>query len=198
MKLVVTILFCVGSTFVLADEYRYNLMVTTGLQERVFDQEGKETTIAFSKKSDEEALFVLTQLTGLGGINGMMEAGEWNGVPIEQVIILKGKLNPQVQRTLSGPTTATAENYQVFILETVLVQFPIMRLRGGVLFDMGYLETHFSFETLFPKGLTFDGETVDFHKYTSKRKKEGGSERVAVPVSQGKGFPQPELDGTSQ
>ncbi len=200
MKLLITIVLCFVSTFVLADEYRYNLMVTTGLQERVFDQAGKETTILFSGKSDEEARFVLTQILELGGINGTKGAEDWNGVPLEQTIILKGTLNPQVQRTQSAPNTAGAEDYQVFLLEALQVRFPMMRVRSGILLDTGYLETHFSFDTLFPKGLKFDGVNVDFDKYTSERENEGGSERVTIPVSdgQGKRFAQPELDVKSQ
>jgi hypothetical protein len=40
------------------------------------------------------------------------------------------------------------------------------------LFDTAYLETHFSFDTLFPDGLLFEGNKVDFDKYTAKSEQE--------------------------
>ncbi|YCM45832.1 hypothetical protein V2O64_07365 [Verrucomicrobiaceae bacterium 227] len=170
MKLLMIALSCLGSTFVLADEYRYNLMATTGLQEGVFDQKGKKTTIVFSKESNAEARFILTKILEVGGINGTKSAEQWRGAPYEQAIILKGKLDPTVVRTSSAPNTAQAEDYQEFCLDEVMIRFPIIRHRPGKVFDTAYLETHFSFDTLFPDGLMFGSEKVDFEKHTAKSK----------------------------
>ncbi len=174
MNSLIVVLLCLSCAFTVADEYRYNLMVTTGLQERVFDQEGKETTIILSKKSDAEARFFLTKIQEPGGINGTKGLEQWRGAPFEQAIILKGRLDPKVQRSSSAPNTAKPEDYQEFILEEVMIRFPIVRHRPGILFDTAYLETHFTFDTLFPEGLLFDGRKVDFDKHTA-RSKQGGN-----------------------
>lgn len=151
-----------------ADEYRYNLMATTGIQERVFDQQGKGTTIVFSKGSDPEARFILDKILELGGINGTKGKDEWHGAPFDQAIILKGKLEPKILRMPSAPNTAESEEYQEFKLEEVMVRFPLVRHRPGKAFDTAFLETHFSFSTLFPEDLIFDGTKVDFDKHTAK------------------------------
>jgi hypothetical protein len=65
MNLLIIALVCLGSKLVVADEYRYNLMVTTGLQECVFDHDGKETTIVFSKKSDAMKIQAVTPAQAL-------------------------------------------------------------------------------------------------------------------------------------
>lgn len=168
MKALLATLFFVTCSYAVADEYRYHLMATTGLQERVFDQKGKETTIVFSKDSDPEARFILEKIRELGGINGTKGMDEWHGVPFDQAIILKGKLQPKIQRTASAPNAAQSENYQEFILEEVMVRFPLVRHRPGKVFDTAFLETHFSFDTLFPEGLVFMGTKVDFDQHTAK------------------------------
>ncbi len=170
MKLRIIILSYLLCTFVSADEYRYDLMVTTGLQERVFDEEGKATMVSFSKKSNAKALFILSKILRLGGISGTKDGVLWRGVPFEQAILIKGELDPKVLRTGSAANTAEAEDYQEFTLEEVRVRFPISRHREGKVFDTGYLETHFSFATLFPDGLIFEGQEVDFIKHTAKSK----------------------------
>jgi len=168
MKLLTLLLLSFYCHAAVADEFRYNLMVTTGLQERVFDKDGSETTIVFSKKSNEEARFLLTRILELGGISGTKGMERWNGVPFEQAIILKGSLDPVIQRTASSHDTAAAEDYQEFLLEAVVIRFPFVRHRPGKVFDTAYLETHFSFGTLFPDGLDFEGKKIDFTKYTAK------------------------------
>ena len=200
MKVLMIVLSCLGSTFVLADEYRYNLMATTGLQERVFDQDGKETTINFSEKSDAEALFVLSKILELGGINGTKGAEQWSGAPYDQAIILKGKLDPMVLRTSSEPNTAEAEDYQEFILDQVMIRFPIIRHRPGKVFDTAYLETHFSFDTLFPDGLLFGGKKVEFEKHTAKSEQVDAVQPATAMDSKAEDNekPKPESEGRSQ
>ena len=142
-------------------------MATTGLQERVIDQPGKETTVVFSKDSDPEAGFILEKIFELG-IHGTKGVEEWHGAPYDQAIILKGKLEPKIQKTESATNTAQSEDYQEFKLEEVMVRFPLVRHRPGKVFDTAFLETHFSFDTLFPEGLAFKGTKVDFAKHTAK------------------------------
>ena len=161
-------------------------MVTTGLQERVFDQDGVETTIAFSKKSNEEALFLLTKLVELGGINGTKGMEKWNGVPFEQAIILNGRIDPTIRRTESAPNTATAEDYQEFILDELMIRFPLVRCRPGKVFDTAFLETHFSFNTLFPDGLDLNGRKVDFARHTAKSEA-GADQPTTAPESKSEG-----------
>lgn len=175
MKSLFAALFFATCGHAVADEYRYHLIATTGLQERVFDQQGKETTIVFSKDSDSEARFILEKLLELGGINGTKGMDQWHGVPFDQAIILKGKLEPKIQKTESAPNTAQSEDYQEFKLEEVMVRFPLVRRRPGKVFDTAFLETHFSFDTLFPEGLAFKGTKVDLAKHTAK------SEQVIAP-----------------
>jgi len=155
--------------FALADEYRYDHMATTGLTNRVFDSKGIETTIVFSKESNAEALFFLYSLLDLG-ISGTKKNQRWNGVAYEQAIILKGKLETKVLRTSSAPNTAAAEDYQEFTLEKVTVHFPLMLVKPGKIFDTGYLETHFSFATLLPAGLSFKGKKIDLSKHSATAK----------------------------
>lgn len=168
MKFILLTLACIGSNLAEADDYRYNLMVTTGLQERVFDKAEEETTIVFSQNSNAEARFILTTILELGGINGTKGMEQRDGAPFEQAIILKGKLAQKVLRTESAPNSAEAEDFQEFVLEGILIRFPLVRQRPGKLFDTAYLETHFSFDTLFPDGLTFKGKKVDLNKHTAK------------------------------
>jgi hypothetical protein len=200
MKLLSIALVCLGSQVVTAGEYRYNLMATTGLQERLFDKHDEETTIVFSKESDAEGRFILTKILELGGINGTKGMELWHGAPFEQAIILKGKLDPKVRRTASSPDTAEAEDYQEFVLENVLIRFPIVRHRPGKVFDTAYLETHFSFDTLFPDGLMFGGRKVDFDKHTAKSEQADAVQPATAVESKAKGNekPQPESEGRSQ
>ncbi len=198
MKIILLLIACLAGPFAFAEEYRYNLMVTTGLQQRIFDQRGKETTIVFSEESDQEARFVLSQILELGGINGTKGREDWNGVPFEQALIIKGKLDPEILKVRSSQDAASAEDYQKFTLEEVLIRFPIVRQRSGKNFDTAYLETHFSFETLFPDGLLFDGRKVDFDSYTFKtleargRQSNSGQSLKSPTV-----FPQPKLEARS-
>ncbi|MEO5912876.1 MAG: hypothetical protein ABIS50_01495 [Luteolibacter sp.] len=167
MKSLIAALFFVTCGSAAADEYRYHLSVTTGLQECVFDQRGKQTTIVFSKDSDSEARFILEKILELGGINGTKGMDEWHGAPFDQALILKGRLEPKIRRTASAPNSAQSEDYQEFKLEEVMVRFPLVRHRPGKVFDTAFLETHFSFDTLFPEGLVFKGTKVNFDKHTA-------------------------------
>jgi hypothetical protein len=168
--MILTLFFC-SCISSIAAEYRYNLMATTGLQARVFDKVGKETTITFSKKSDPKVLFLLSKILELG-INGTKDDSKWLGVPYVQAIILRGQLDPIAKRTKSAPHLAEAEDYQEFTLQDVVVRFPLSRHRAGKVFDTGYIETHFSFETLLPEGLVYNGNKIDLNKHSVKSEKQ--------------------------
>lgn len=154
----------------LAGEYRYHLMATTGLSEVIYDDKGKETTIVMSGESDAKARFVLQKILELEGVSGTKTKELFNGVPYEQAIILKGELKPEILRTPTGAGLPQPENYQHFVLKEVQVRFPLVRSRAGKQFDTGFLETHFSFDTLFPEGLEFAGEKIDFANFTDTKK----------------------------
>ena len=151
-----------------SDEYRYNLIATTGLQERVLDKNDKDTTIVFSKKSNPKARHILSALITLQGIHGTKKRELWNGVTYEQAIILKGTLHPKIHRTQSGPNTAASEDYQEFILEDISVQFPLTRIVTSKGVEASHLETHFSFGTLFPDGIHFEGKKLDLDLHSTK------------------------------
>lgn len=168
--MILTLLFCSCISSIAAD-YRYNVMATTGLQTRIFDKAGKETTITFSKKSDPKAVFLISKILELG-INGTKDDSKWRGVPYVQAIILRGQLEPEVKRTKSAPNLAEAEDFQEFTLQEVLVRFPLSRHRAGKAFDTAYIETHFSFESLLPDGLVYNGNKIDLNKYTVKSTKQ--------------------------
>jgi hypothetical protein len=165
--ILITLSLLCGTVF--AENYRYKILATTGLAEQVFDTEGKQTTIIFSRKSNEEARFVLSKILDLD-ISGTKNKTLWRGAPFEQAIIVNGKLESKILRTPSAPHLAAAENYQEFTLNEVAIRFPLVLNRAGKLFDTGYLETHFSYDTLFPDGLTFNGKNIDFSKYTATKK----------------------------
>lgn len=147
--------------------FRYDLMATTGLQERLLDPAGKETTIMFSDKSDPEALWVLRQLTQLDGVSGTRKPDSFHGVRIDQAILLEGEFSPGVFRTRSGPGMAEAENYRKFVLRSLRVKFPFSWIVPGKPLRAGHVETHFSPDSLFPDGLTFKGRKVDLAKYAT-------------------------------
>ena len=88
------------------------------------------------------------------------------GVPFEQAIILRGRLKPEIRRTSSEPTQAAPEDYREFVLEEVMIRFPLVRHCSGKALDTDYLETHFSYDTLFPDGLRFDDKQIDFEKHS--------------------------------
>ena len=169
-RLLIIAMLCLLSASVWAEEYRYSVMATTGVPERIFEGNGKETLIRFTGDSDPQARFMLRKILDLGGINGTKGRDEWRGVPFEQAIIVVGKLLPAVIATPSGPAYAPAVAYQEFKLENVLIRFPLVRHREGKVFDTGYLETHFSYDTLFPDGLEFGGKPIDWEKHTAKNK----------------------------
>ena len=177
MKRLVLITLCLSCGASLADEYRYKQMVTTGLQERIFDKNGKGTTIVFSKESNAEAIFLLRSIIGLGGIGGTKGKEDWRGVPFEQAIILNGRLKSENRRTSSGPELAEAEDYREFVLEDVMVRFPLIRHCPGKIIDTAYLETHFSYDTLFPDGLKFKGEPIDLAKHAKSEQGIAPSDR---------------------
>jgi hypothetical protein len=200
MKLIIVAILCFICHWAVADEYRYNFMVTNGLQERVFDRDGAETTIVFSKKSNEEARFLLTMILELGGINGTKGVEKWNGVPFEQVIILRGRLDPTIRRTASAPNAAEAEDYKEFTLDEVLIRFPLVRHRQWKVFDTAFLETHFSFDILFPDSVDFKGRRIDFARHTAKSEQDGAGEPSTRLESKSEGSqkPQPDSEGRSR
>jgi hypothetical protein len=149
-------------------EFRYELWACTGLQSNLFDKEGHNVTIEFAKESDPEALFVLNKLCELDGIHGTKAGEKYEGVISDQAIFLRGELKPEVKKTKAIPHGAASEKYQEFVLKELTVQFPLSRNREGKKFDTAYMETHFSFDTLFEDGLTFEGKPVDFAKHTKK------------------------------
>ena len=168
MKLLTIVFIVLQCSWALSGEYRYDQMATTGLQERVFDKEGKETTIVFSKDSYPKARFLLSKILGLGGISGTPSKTDWRGIPFDQAIFLRGTLNPKILKTKGGEGRPEVEEYQEFILKGVSVRFPMVRIRPGKAFDTSFLEVHFSFETLFPNGLLFEGKKLDLAQHTKK------------------------------
>ena len=145
-------------------------MATTGLQQQVFDKNGKATTIIFSSKSDPKALSFLSQLNELDGVYGTSSPENFRGIEFNQVIIIEGQLDPKILRTESAPNTAASEDYQEFVLNSIKVQFPLSRWveKWGEEHISTHLETHFSFETLFPDGLKYKETEIDFSDYTAK------------------------------
>lgn len=198
MKLLTVAMLFLCYHIAVADEYRFELMVTTGMGQRVFNRNGAEKTIVFSKKSNKEASFLLTKILELEGINGTKRPEEWHGVPFDQAILLTGKLDPVVHRTPSAPNLAEAEDYQEFTLDTVMIRFPLVRHRAGKIFDTAFLETHFSFDTLFPDGLQFEGKKIDFTKHTAKREQDGADQPANTPRSKTEGDSKPEPESESR
>ena len=181
MKSLIGALLLAISSFATADDYRYCGRVCTGLQETVVDALGKRTTIIFSKDSNPEAQFLLENLLNEGRIHGTPGMQKWHGVLFEQAILIKGTLHSKVQRTPCLPNRAAAEDYQEFTLEKVMVRFPLMMIAEGEQFDTGYVETHISFATLFPKGLVFEGRKIDLDKHTAKAESDEKVEAAPAP-----------------
>lgn len=161
MKSFIVIITLCLSSLVWAENFRYNHMATTGLTRQIADKNGKLTTIKFSPKSKHKALFILDKLLSLQGVSGTVEKIKWAGVDYDQCIFLEGELEQEVLKTKSAPNTAESEKYQMFVLKDLKVRFPLTRLIPGPVFDTGHLETHFSFDTIYPKGLKYKGGKID-------------------------------------
>jgi len=70
---------------------------------------------------------LLRKITDLEGISGTKGKEDLMGVPFEQAIILRGRLKPEIHRTTSEPAQAAPEDYREFVLEEVMIRFPLVR-----------------------------------------------------------------------
>ena len=155
-----------------AGEFRFVHEETTGLCNSVHTGHEKGTTIVITKDSDAEAVALLgalldKQIYGTKGIK------DHHGAKWEQALVLIGEFTSETKRTQGGPNTAGSEDYRDFRITGLKVLFPVSRFEvaaGGNPIDGAMIiETHFSFVSLFPRGVALNGKPIDLSKHAIER-----------------------------
>ncbi len=164
---------------VLGGEYRFVCLgEVTGLCDRIYDKEGKETTIKIDYADPESAeIFLALQKKRMYGTKGFEDH---MGIKWEQGIYLVGDFTSEAKRTQEGPNTAPSELYRDFRMTGIKLAFPVWRFQEALIDEVDppvFMEIHFGFDTLLPKGLILNGKNIDLKKHAldytqlEKRKK---------------------------
>lgn len=169
MRYLTLVLLMILTASMHAGEYRFQCMgEVTGLCDHIYDKDGKDTTIKldFANRESAEVFRALQQKR----IYGTKDFEDHMGVRWEQAIILIGDFTSEVKHTPVGPNTAVSEPYRDFRVTGIKLKFPVWRFQDANLDDPVtspvFMETHFSFESLFPQGLTANGKSIDFSKHS--------------------------------
>jgi hypothetical protein len=158
-----------------AAEFRFKCLAagTTGLSHSVYDDKGKETMIVLTKDSDSVAREILAALIQKQ-VSGTKGVEDHEGAKWEQGIILVGDFASKTKLTKSGPNTAPPEKYRDFRITGIKVLFPVSRFEvaggGNPIDGPMIIETHFSFDSLFPHGVILNGKPIDLSKHATKRR----------------------------
>lgn len=168
--LLIIVLFLIGSLGAQAGEYRFRCQgVVTGLCDLIYDAEGRETTVKLDFVDPESAaVFQALQKKRIYGTKGFEDH---QGVRWEQGIFLVGEFASEKKWTPSAPNMAQSEAYRDFKVTGVKLVFPVWRFQECEEVEDPsarpvFLETHFSFESLFPLGLKHEGKPIDWNKHT--------------------------------
>ncbi|MES2568903.1 MAG: hypothetical protein V4710_02480 [Verrucomicrobiota bacterium] len=176
MKLLVATLFLASALNAQAGEYRFECFgAVTGLCDHVYEKNGKETTVKLHFADPESAeIFLALQQKRIYGTKGFKDH---MGVRWEQGIYLVGEFASGIKRTPEGPNMAGSESYRDFKVIGIKLVFPVWRFQESLPDNppdsMPYMETHFSFRTLFPQGLQIKGKQIDFGKHTIDHTRKG-------------------------
>ena len=152
-----------------AGEYRFTCMgEVTGLCDTVHDKEGKEVMVKLDFSDRESAvIFKEFQKKGIYGTKGLKDH---EGVKWQQQIVLVGEFSSGTKWTVGGPNAAPSEPYRDFRVSGIKLGFPLWRFQecGGE--DPStrpvFMETHFSFDSLFPQGIWHNGKLIDWNQHT--------------------------------
>lgn len=169
----VTVAFLIILTVCLhADEYRFQCMgAVTGLCDHVYNKDGEKTAIKidFANREAAEVFLALQKKR----IYGTQDFEDHMGVRWEQGIILIGDFTSEVKHTPAGPNTAASEPYRDFRCTGIKIKFPVWRFQEAVADQVDppvFLETHFSFDSLFPQGLAVNGKPIDLSRHSADPK----------------------------
>ena len=171
----------------------------------VVDSKGTGTYIRFDNASDAAAMEVWAAFMN-AEINGCGASGKYNGMFFDQPIIFTGEFTSGIFHTGAVENGAGSDPYRIFKVTALRIGFPFSRLRypkGSRDDERAVLETHFGFETLFPKGIKYDGKKLDLSKYKREPKKseqDGTGQPATRPESKPEGGdkPQPESEMRSR
>ena len=169
MNAITLAIFLIMVVSIHAGEYRFRCLgEVTGLCDLVYDQDGKATTIKLDFADRESAaIFLALQKKRIYGTTGFED--HW-GVKYEQGISLIGEFTSEVKMTPDAPNMAASEPYRDFRVTGIKLQFPVWRFQEVPTDDPSaspvFMETHFSFESLFPQGLEADGKPIDLRKHS--------------------------------
>ena len=169
---VLLLLFSLIAGYAGAGEFRFVHVETTGLCNSVHTGNEKETTIVITKDSDAEAVALLGALLDKQ-IYGTKGVQDHQGAKWEQAIVLIGEFASETKRTESGPNTAAPEDYRDFRITGLKVLFPVSRFEvaggGNPIDGPMIIETHFSFVSLFPRGVALNGKPINLSKHAIER-----------------------------
>lgn len=152
----------------------------TGLACEVSDGAGKRTTIKFADESNPKAQFLLDSLLSNEGVWGALSPEvDPRGVTWDQGIILIGDLSSEEKTTPYIEHGAAQEPYREFKLSGIQVQMPfaqwIQTDKEDPISSPYVVIYHLSLESLFPKGLSYEGVPLDLRGYETKSKSEQGA-----------------------
>lgn len=172
MNHLLLLLFSFVAGHVSAGEFRFVHMETTGLCDSVYTSNGQKITIVITKDSDAESVALLGALIDKQ-IYGTQSVQDHRGAKWEQAIILIGEFASEKKRTEGAPNSAGSEDYRDFRITGLKVLFPVSRFEvavgGNPIDGPMIIETHFSFVSLFPRGVAFKGMPIDFSKHAIAR-----------------------------
>jgi hypothetical protein len=162
-------------------QFRFNRAVgVSGLACEVSDGEGKRTTIKFSDESNTKAKFLLDSLLSNEGVWGALSPEvDPRGITWDQGIILIGKFSSEEKITPYIENGAAQEPYREFKLSGIQVQMPfaqwIQTDKEDPISSPYVVIYHLSLESLFPKGLSYEGVPLELRGYETKSKSEQGA-----------------------
>ena len=172
MKTILTVLILQSLVLLFqanANEFRFHMMEgCTGIPSTVLDQNGKITTIRFSKDSDSDAVATLNALISQDNIWGTYAPQkDTRGVTWDQGIILSGSFTSAVKKTPYIPNGSSLESFREFKLTGIKIKFPfaVWKETTEDLYPPMILELHFELRSLIPKGLVVNGKSLDLAKY---------------------------------
>lgn len=163
-----------------AEEYRFRCMgEVTGLCDRLYDAEGKETIVRLDFANREIATVFKALQTKR--IYGTRSPEDHEGVSWEQAIYLTGEFTselssvipPEELRDRPELQVTPIEPHRQFKVTGLRLQYPVWRfqeiLKEGEVDGPVMMEVHFSHHSLFPDGISLNKKSIDLAKYSRER-----------------------------
>jgi hypothetical protein len=177
-----------------AGEYRFNREEGgMGLMDVIGDSKGNGISIQFDNDSDPESMAVWGALME-AEINGTQAPCKYNGMFFDQAIVLKGEFTSEVLHTKAVENGVGSEPYRIFKVKSIEIGFPFSRLKypnDSRAPEKTVLETHFGFDTLFPRGIKLDGKKIDLSKFRKEPPHDLSNSIMSEPNGEQVGAGQP-------